>query len=310
MIRTATCLAAFAALAIPAAFAETKTYDAKAFHEIDASGAIDVIYERAPNRSISVEQAEGDFSDLYLEFDGETLVVSRNSVRDHKGWFGGVSINVRDGRKIVKVNGKRVPYYVVRVSGPDLDAARSSSSAKLVASGIESDEFDARASSSGDLVLSGTAGHARLHASSSGDLEAGAFQAASLVIHASSSGDVEAKVTGTGRVMIEASSSGEVELLSLADADFVVDASSSADVEMEGACATIEIEASSSADVDANELICREATVAASSSGDVSVHASDVIKAHASSSGDISVSGSPATRDVTKSSGGDIDFNS
>jgi len=310
MIRTATCLAAFAALAIPAAFAETKTYDAKAFHEIDASGAIDVVYEHAPNRSISVEQAEGDFSDLYLEFDGETLVVSRNSVRDHKGWFGGVSINVRDGRKIVKVNGKRVPYYVVRVSGPDLDAARSSSSAKLVASGIESDEFDARASSSGDLVLSGTAGHARLHASSSGDLEAGAFQAASLVIHASSSGDVEAKVTGTGRVEIEASSSGEVELLSLAEADFVVDASSSADVEMEGACATIEIEASSSADVDAHELMCREATVAASSSGDVSVHASDVIKAHASSSGDISVSGSPATRDVTKSSGGDIDFNS
>lgn len=310
MIRTATCLAAFAALTVPTALAETKSYDAKAFSEIEARGAIDVIYERAATPSIVVEQAEGDFGDVYLDFDGDTLIVSRNSVRDRSGWFSSVNINMKDHRKVVKVNGKRVPYYVVRVSGPNLDAARIAVSAKLTATGVHSDDFDGRASSSGDLEVSGTAGHAKLHASSSGDLIATDLEAGSLDIHASSSGDVEAKSTGTGRITIDASSSGDVELVSLGAADFVIDASSSADVELKGACAAIDIEASSSADVGAKELKCRSASVSASSSGDVSVYASESVQAHASSGGDIYVSGSPAARDVSKSSGGDVDFNS
>lgn|GEM_PF-302562 len=308
MFRTATCLAALAALTAPAALAETKSYDAEAFSSIDARGAIDVVYEHAAKPSIIVEQAEGDFSDVYLEFDGDTLIVSRNSVRDRSGWFGNTSISIKDNRKVIKVNGKRVPYYIVRVAGPDLDGARAASSAKLVANGIQSDDFAAKASSSGDLELSGTAVNANLKASSSGDLKASAFTVESLEIHASSSGDVEAVSSSTGRVLIEASSSGEVELRSLGAADFMVDASSSADVELEGACGTIEVEASSSADVDAAKLTCRAATVAASSSGDVSVHATESIEAQASSGGDVYVTGNPASRDISKSSGGDVDF--
>lgn len=310
MIRTATCLAAFAALTVPAAFAETKSYDAQAFSKIEARGGIDVIYERAASPSIVVEQAEGDFSDVYLDFEGDTLIVSRNSVRNRSGWFGGVSINMRNGRQQVKVNGKRVPYYIVRVSGPDLNSAMSSVSAKLVANGISSDDFYGHASSSGDLELNGAAGHAELHASSSGDLLATSFEAGTLDVHASSSGDVEAKSTGTGYVGIEASSSGDVTLQSLGAADFVVDASSSADVELTGACSTIRVDASSSADIEADKLTCRSATVSVSSSADVGVYASESVEADASSGGDVYIAGSPAARDVTKSSGGDVDFRS
>ena len=310
MFKTATCLAAAAALIVPAALAETKTYDAKAFSEIEASGAVDVIYEQAATPSLTVEQDEGDFSDIYIDFDGDTLVVSRNSVRDRSGWFKNTSVSVRDGRKVVKVNGKRMPYYLVRVAGPNLDNARATSSARLTASGIRSEDFNGHASSSGDLELSGTATAAKLHASSSGDLTASGLEAGALTIHASSSGDVEAKVNGTGQVTIEASSSGDVELKSLAAAEFVIDASSSADVELEGACASIDIDASSSADIDADDLSCRTAEVSASSGADVGIYASESVQAHASSGGDISVSGNPQVRNVTRSSGGDIDFDS
>jgi hypothetical protein len=308
MFRTATCLAALAALTAPAALAETKSYDAEAFSSIDARGAIDVVYEHAASPSIVVEQAEGDFSDVYLEFDGDTLIVSRNSVRDRSGWFGNTSIKIKDNRKVIKVNGKRVPYYVVRVAGPDLDGARVAASAKLVATGIQSNDFTGKVSSSGDLELSGTAAKAKLKASSSGDLMASAFTAESLEIQASSSGDVEAVSSGKGRVRIDASSSGDVALRSLDAADFIIDASSSADIELEGACGTIEVEASSSADVDAAKLTCRAATVSVSSSGDVSVHAAESVEAQASSGGDVYITGNPASRDISKSSGGNVDF--
>ncbi|MEZ5985658.1 MAG: DUF2807 domain-containing protein [Hyphomonas sp.] len=308
MNRTTACLAALTLLATPTALAETKSYAAQPFDEIEAGGAIDVIYERADTPSIRVEQADGDFSDLYLDFDGDTLVVSRNSVRDRSGWFKNVSIRVKDNRKIVKVNGKQVPYYLVRVSGPRLDGVQAKSSAKLVVNGLESDNFSARASSSGDLELNGMAAKAQLHASSSGDILARDLTTDFLDIHASSSGDVEVKALGVSRVKIEASSSGDVELESRDGAEYTIEASSSADVELEGSCSSINVEASSSADVDANGLQCKEANVTASSSADVSVYASDSVTAQASSSGDIYVVGSPSIRDVTRSSGGDVDF--
>ena len=45
--RTTACLAALTLLATPTALAETKSYAAQPFDEIEAGGAIDVIYERA-----------------------------------------------------------------------------------------------------------------------------------------------------------------------------------------------------------------------------------------------------------------------
>ncbi|HPE47039.1 MAG TPA: DUF2807 domain-containing protein [Hyphomonas sp.] len=308
MIRTATCLAALAVLAVPAAFAETKTYDAQSFSAIKAEGAIDVIYERAATPSVTVEQAEGDFSDVYLDFDGDTLTVSRNSIRDKKGWFRGVSVNMGKDRKNIKVNGKHVPYYVVRVAGPTLDTAKVSSSAKLTAAGIEADGFTAKASSSGILQVSGNAQTARLDVSSSADLHAADLVAVTLSIDASSSGEVEARSTGTGHNSIDASSSADVTLVSAGAADFDIDASSSADVSLSGACATLVVSASSGADVMASDLACTSVDASGSSGADIDVRASESVKAHASSGADITVAGAPAQRDVSESSGGDVDI--
>jgi hypothetical protein len=310
MKRTATCLAALLALTAPAALAESKTFSAQSFSQIEAAGPIDVIYQAAATPSIVVEQAENDFSDIYLDFEGDTLVVSRNSVRNRSGWFNNVSINTKNDRKVIKVNGKRVPYYIVRVSGPDLDGVLVKRSAKLTATGVDSDNFDARASSSGDLELAGSARIASLHASSSGDIFASDFRAETLDLHSSSSGDIKAIMVGTGQVRIEASSSGDLELKSLDAAEFLVEASSSADVELSGQCTSIKVEASSSADVDANGLTCLSAKIMASSSADISVSASESVEARASSGGDIYISGSPEIRDVSLSSGGDIEFGS
>ena len=310
MIRTATCLAALSVLTAPAALGETKSYPAQAFSGIEAAGPIDVVYAPADAPSISVEQADGDFTDVYLDFDGDTLVVSRNSVRDRVGWFSNVSIRTKNDRKIVKVNGKQVPYYLVRVSGPDLDSVIAKSSAKLTVEDVNSEDFDARATSSADLILSGSASRAKLHASSSGDILAESFRAVALSLHASSSGDIEATSSGAGPVQIEASSSGDIELDSLDAAEFIIEASSSADIELSGSCANIEVEASSSADVEAHELSCSSADIHASSSADVSVHVSDAVTARASSGGDIYVSGNPPMRDISKSSGGDVEFGS
>ena len=310
MKRPATCFAALIILSAPAAIAETQSYPAESFSQIEAVGPIDVIYEPAAAPSIVVEQAENDFSDIYLDFDGDTLIVSRKYIRDRSGWFNNVNINTKNDRKIIKVNGKRVPYYIVRVSGPDLDGVVSKRSAKLTANGVDSASFDAHASSSGDLFLSGTAKSAKLHASSSGDILASDFQAQTFDIQASSSGDIEAKSNGDGIVKIDVSSSADLDLESLGAAEFLIKASSSADIELSGQCSSIEIEASSSADVDGRDLVCRDAKVAASSSADVSVSASESVEARASSGGDIYISGSPAVRDISRSSGGDVDFGS
>ncbi len=310
MIRAATALAAIAALTALPALAETRSFDAKSFDSIEARGAIEVIYTPSGAPSMSVEQTEGDFSDLYLDFEGKTLVVSRNSVRDRSGWFKSTSISMKDGGRVVKVNGKRVPSYTVRVSGPVLDAAKVASSATLDASGLNADEFDGRVSSSGKLTISGTADRANLSASSSGDLIATNFLAAALDVDVSSSADVEAAVSGISRVNVSASSSGDVTIRSSAAAEYYVDASSSADVALEGSCKSIEINASSSGDVEANQLACLSASVQASSGADVSVSASESVYARASSGGDVYIVGEPAKRDVSKSSGGDVDFGS
>jgi hypothetical protein len=89
----------------------------------------------------------------------------------------------------------------------------------------------------------------------------------------------------------------------------IVDASSSADVELSGTCQALEISASSSADVEAHNLKCATGDIRASSGADVSAFLNDSVEAKASSGADISVAGNPPSRDVSKSSGGDIEIN-
>lgn len=308
MLKTITATAIIALMAAPLALAGTKSLDLKSFDQIETKGAMNVIYTAGANTSVVIETDGNDFSDAKVSVDGDTLVITRVSL-DKKGMFGGgANLRVSDDGKTVKVNGKKVPFYTVRVTSPNLTGIKVAQSSTGKASGIDAETFEARASSSGDLTLEGRATKATLEVSSSGDLVADGFEAGSLDVSASSSGDVKAVVTGTGLTKVSASSSGEVSLRSLKAAQFEIDASSGGEVEATGACASVNIDASSGTDVDASGLKCETATVSASSGADVEAFASVSASGNASSGADISFGGSPAQQQVNTSSGGDVTF--
>jgi hypothetical protein len=308
MSRTIRPLLAIAALLAPLANAETKTYKAGDFTGIDVSGVVDVVLEIGQTASITVDQADGDFTDIYIDQDGSTLEIGRNSLRDKTGWARSISVRHKDGQKEVKVNAKRVPTYTIRVITPLLTEASVSNSSSIKASGISSEEFSGAVSSSSVLILAGQAGQVSLRASSSGDLDASKLESESLKLDASSSADVLALVRN-GTLDIDASSSADVAVTAFASSRVSVHASSSADVELTGSCETLDITASSSADVAAHALPCTTGKVQASSGADIAAFLKGSVEASASSGGGIDVSGNPPSRDVNESSGGHVEIN-
>ena len=275
-------------LLAPLANAETKTYPAGDFTGLDVSGVIDVIFETGETASITVDQDDGDFTDIYIGQDGAKLEIGRKSLREKAGWARNISVRHKDGEKVVKVNGKQVPTYTIRVTAPLLTEASVSNSSSIKASGINSQTFSGAVSSSSELVLAGQAAQVSLRASSSGDLDASEFEAESLKLDVSSSADAHALVRN-----------GTLD----------VEASSSADVEVSGSCESLDIAASSSADVEAHDLPCATGMVQASSGADISAFLEEGVEARASSGGDIEISGNPPSRDISESSGGNIEIN-
>ena len=270
MARIALPLIALAAAFAPIASAESKSFPAGDFTAIDTRGAVDVIFETGPDASISVEQDDGDFSDIFIEQNGQTLLVSRNSLRNKAGWARNVSLSTKNGHKVVKVNGKRVPSYTIRVTAPALEEVSVANS-------------------------------------SSADLDAKQLAATNLDLDVSSSADATAKVLG-GKLTLEASSSADATIEATGSERIEINASSSADVEISGTCQALNVSASSSADVSADDLKCVNGDILASSGGDVDAYISGKLEARASSGSDITVRGNPASRDVRESSGGDIEI--
>lgn len=307
MKQTAISLIALSIAAMPA-IAETTSIDTGSFDSIDVNGAISVIYEQGENQSVVVEQAAGDFSDIDVSTRGNELRITRKSLKK-KGVFNrGVSINRSNGNLVVKVNGKVVPNYTVRISSPAITAIDASQSSTVTARDINTEILELDASSSADIIASGRAGELFIGASSSADVDAAGLESNSLDIDASSSAEVTATSNGLGPVFVNISSSAEAEIELAGRAHVDIDASSSADVELAGTCDRIIVDASSSADVEAEELQCNRAEVSASSSSDVNVHVSESITGHVSSGADLNVLGSPANRDVSRSSRGDVSF--
>ncbi|KCZ58312.1 GIN domain-containing protein [Hyphomonas chukchiensis] len=307
MIRIALPLIALAAAFAPIASAESKSFPAGDFTAIDTRGAVDVIFETGPDASIKVEQDEGDFSDIFIEQTDQTLLVSRNSLRNKAGWARNVSLSTKNGLKVVKVNGKRVPSYTIRVTAPALEEVSVANSSSLSASGLNVPTFSGSVSSSSDLTLAGKVEQAKLRASSSADLDAKQLAATNLDLDVSSSADATAKVLG-GKLTLEASSSADATVDATGSELIEIESSSSADVEISGTCQMLDVSASSSADVSAGDLKCVNGDIQASSGADVDAYISGNLDARASSGSDITVRGNPESRDVRESSGGDIEI--
>lgn len=308
MLKSLTATALIAIAACPGAFADTKNLDIDGFDTIEAKGAMHVVYSAGPVHSVRIETDGSDFSDADISVDGDTLVITRESL-SKRGFFGGANLNVSDDGKTIRVNGKKVPYYLVRVTSPDLKSFKIAQSSTGSATGLAANNFAAQASSSANLTLSGKATRAEIDASSSGEINATDLEAGSLDITVSSSAEIDAKVTGTEKTEISASSSGEVTLQSAQKASFEVSASSAGDVALSGACESAEFSASSAADIDARELECTAVTASASSGANIDAFASGAADGNASSGGDVTFAGSPATREVRESSGGGVAFN-
>ncbi len=311
MKRTLTALATIALLAAPAAMAQGKAFEAKPFTRINVDGAMFVVYKTGPEIRVAVESSDGDYSDAKIGNDGDTLVVSRESLDAKGGWFSwNRSVSVSEDGKTVKVNGKKKPVYTVHVTSPDLGGVKAAQSSRFTAQSLNAEGFEASASSSAEMTLGGTARLASLKASSSGEIDARALKAASVSVDASSSGEVDAQVTGTGENTVEASSAGEISLVSAAAASFVVEASSGGSIDLAGACNSITADASSGAEIIGGELRCATASGKASSGGEVDLYASETAKGSASSGGDVTFRGAPKSQDVSKSSGGSVQFKS
>ncbi|MEL6259082.1 MAG: DUF2807 domain-containing protein [Pseudomonadota bacterium] len=270
--------AASAALFAAPAFGDTQTFDLDGFSKIKAERAVNVVFEQG-DYSVVAETAGDDFSQLKITIDGDVLVVSR------PGKWRDVSIRDRGGEKVIKVNGKRVPTYTVRVSAPMVDGLSASTSSDLEAFNLDVADLEAKASSSGDVTLSGRCMTLTAKASSSGDVIGESLTCNTAVVSASSSGDVMLQVDG---------------------GDVVAKAASSGDVLLKGTCANLTAQASSSGDVEAEGLVCANGSLKASSSGDIIVGITERATATASSSGDIEILGSSAIVNATESSGGDV----
>jgi Putative auto-transporter adhesin, head GIN domain len=309
MKKTLLLAAALCTLAAPAALADTKSYKPKAFSRIETDGAMNVVFKTGAENTIRVETEGSDFSDVRLTNRGDTLVVSRNSIKEERSWFrGGTSISVSDDRKTVKVNGKKKPAYTVYVTGPELSAVNSAQSSTFRSETIAAPDFDANASSSASIWLGGSADTANLSASSSGSIDAAKLLAVELDVDASSSGDVIAAARGADEVTINASSAGGVTLASGGAARLIVDASSGASIELSGACDRLDATASSGASVKAGDLRCVSAVADASSGASVNAYASGAASGNASSGGSVNFAGSPREQDASKSSGGSVSF--
>jgi hypothetical protein len=309
MNKTLTALATVALLMAPGALAEGKTFDAGSFSNIKVNGVMDVVYTPASQVKVTVETPSGDFSDARIENDGDTLVVTRNSLKKKNKFLSwGSSIDISKDGETVKINGKHKPRYTVHVSGPDLEGIQVSQSSTFKSSAIDSDDLDVSASSSAEIELAGTSGATRLSASSSGEIDAKGLEAKSLRLSASSSGEASGTVTGTGESVIDVSSSGEATVYSKAAASFIVEASSGGSAELSGACKSIDIDASSGGTVEADELRCQSAKADVSSGADVDAFSTGLADGHASSGGSVKFAGGPSQQNSKESSGGSVRF--
>lgn len=123
----------------------------------------------------------------------------------------------------------------------------------------------------------------------------------------SSSADLMSKeVIRADKMKISASSSGDM-VVEVRAGEIEISASSSADIDISGEAQKAMIKASSSADILGKNLKTQKAKISASSSADVEIAVSESIQARASSGADINYYGNPSNKDISRSSGGDVE---
>lgn len=300
--------------------AESKVYDLRGFTKVRASVAVDVELVQGDAFSVVAHTEDGDFSGLEIEVADNVLIATRpEEVWKRKT----ISVQRKDGQRVVEIDDKRVPTYTVRVTMPRIEHLGASGSSRVMARGIKTEKLaihasssadinaqvtggdvSVKADSSGDVTVAGTYGNLNVEASSSGDVTASGT-CDKLDVEANSSGDVEANGLTCQHGNLRASSSADIEAR-ISGGDVSVDVNSSGDVTVSGTCGKLDVEASSSGDVKANGLTCQRGDLRATSGADVVVRLTETVTAYASSGGAIVVRGGATPVKVKESSGGDV----
>ena len=296
---------------------ENKTYDLSGFTGVYASAAVDVELTQGNAFSVVAYTESGDFSGLELRVEDGVLIATRpeeiwkdKNTSSWQRFFGigsgnrNISIERVDGRRVIKINGERVPTYTVLVTAPGIDRLGASSSSIVTAKEIKTSDLAIKASSSGDINAEVSGGDVSVDASSSGDvILSGTCE--KLDIKASSSADVKASDLTAQQLNLRSTSSSNIRA-EASGGDVSVDATSSGDVVLAGTCEKLDIKASSSANVKASDLTCQNGNLRASSGADIIAMLTETVNAHASSGGDILVRGGAKPIKVKESSGGDV----
>ncbi len=315
---------------------ENKTYDLRGFTGVRASAAVDVELTQGNAFSVVAYTESGDFSGLELRIEDGVLIATRpeeiwkgKNTSSWQRFFGigsgnrNISIKRVNGRRVIKINGERVPTYTVRVTAPSIDRLDASSSSIVTAKEIKTSDLAIKASSSGDINAEVAGGDVSVDATSSGDvvlsgtydnLDIKATSSADVVvsgtcdkldIKATSSADVKASDLTSQQLNLRSTSSSNIRAR-VSGGDVSVDATSSGDVVLSGTCDKLDIKATSSADVKASDLTCQNGDLRASSGADITAMLTETVTAHASSGGDILVRGGAKPVKVKESSGGDV----
>ncbi len=259
---------------------ENKTYDLRGFTGVRASAAVDVELTQGNAFSVVAYTESGDFSGLELRIEDGVLIATRpeeiwkgKNTSSWQRFFGigsgnrNISIKRVNGRRVIKINGERVPTYTVRVTAPSIDRLDASSSSIVTAKEIKTSDLAIKASSSGDINAEVAGGDVSVDATSSGDVVlSGTYD--NLDIKATSSADVV--VSGTcDKLDIKATSSADVKASDLT-------------------CQNGDLRASSGADITA--MLTETVTAHASSGGDILVRGgAKPVKVKESSGGDVSI---------------------
>ncbi|MBA4407794.1 MAG: DUF2807 domain-containing protein [Odoribacter sp.] len=125
-------------------------------------------------------------------------------------------------------------------------------------------------------------------------------------LEASAGSDVYSQgVLSLNELDMDASSGSDIKL-ELEANELSVESSSGSDINVKGKVNVLQASASSGSDINASELHAKKCIASVSSGSDIRVNVSEELDANASSGGDITYSGNPKTKDINKSSGGDV----
>jgi len=125
-------------------------------------------------------------------------------------------------------------------------------------------------------------------------------------LHTSAGSDVYGESTlKFDKLDLDASSGSDVKL-ELEANEVHLGTSSGSDITLKGKVKIFEADASSGSDIKAGDLETQKCTVRASSGSDINVNVTDDFIADASSGSDVTYKGNPKTKNINKSSGGDV----